>query len=142
MNLAYPVMAPLSRQLTVQGDEAAIAQTGDPSSYLRALVKVSAGLASRELDLVQVFLGGHSFLDPIVANEDTSAVRNVAGMYGINLDLLLGYKFPSDQGNQSPLPGFFKGLSLQPELPGRFRSVVETGKGVQTPIKVGLVWIE
>jgi Zn-dependent protease with chaperone function len=142
MNLAYPVIAPLSRRLTVLGDEAALAQTGDPSSYLRALMKVSAGLASRELDLVQVFLGGHSFQDPTVANIDTSAVRNVAGMYGINLDILLGYKFPADQGFQSPLPSFFKRLSLQPELPERFRSVVETGKGVQTPIKVGLAWIE
>ncbi|MBC8498892.1 hypothetical protein ISS40_03600 [Candidatus Bathyarchaeota archaeon] len=142
MNLAYPVIAPLSRQLTVQGDEAALAQTGDPSSYLRALMKVSAGLASRELDLVQVFLGGHSFQDPTVANADTSAVRNVAGMYGINLDILLGYKFPADQGNQSLLPSLFKRLSLQPELSERFRSVVETGKSVQTPIKVGLAWIE
>ena len=142
MNLAYPVIAPLSRLLTVLGDEAALAQTGDPSSYLRALMKVSAGLASRELDLVQVFLGGHSFQDPTVANIDTSAVRNVAGMYGINLDILLGYKFPADQGFRSPLPRFFKGLSLQPELSERFRSVVETGKRVRTPIKVGLAWIE
>jgi len=142
MNLAYPVIAPLSRELMAQGDEAALAQTGDPSSYLRALMKVSAGLASRELDLVQVFLGCHSFQDPAVANTDTSAVRNVAGMYGINLDILLGYKLPADQGNQSPLPSLFKRLSLQPELPERFRSVVETGKRVQTPIKVGLVWIE
>ena len=142
MNMAYPVIAPLSKRLTVQGDEAALAQTGDPSSYLRALMKVSAGLASRELDLVQVFLGGHSFQDPTVANADTSAVRNVAGMYGINLDILLGYKFPADQGNQSLLPSLFKRLSLQPELSERFRSVVETGKSVQTPIKVGLAWIE
>jgi Zn-dependent protease with chaperone function len=142
MNLSYHIIAPLSRQLMVQGDEVALAQTGDPSSYLRALMKVSAGLASRELDLVQVFLGGHSFQDPTVANADTSAVVNVAGMYGINLDILLGYKFTDDKGNLSLLPNLFKRLSLQPELPERFRSVVETGKRVQTPIKVGLAWIE
>ena len=142
MNMAYPFIAPLSRMLTVQGDEAALAQTGDPSSYLRALMKVSAGLASHELDLVQVFLGGHSFLDPTVANIDTSAVRNVAGMYGINLDILLGYKLPSDLGDKSSLPVLFRRLSLQPELSERFRDVVETGKRVRTPIKVGLAWIE
>lgn len=142
MNLVYPVAAPLSRLLTIQGDEAALVQTGDPSSYLRAIMKVSAGLASREIDLVQLFLGGHSFQDPAVANIDTSAVRNIAGTYGVNLDVLLGYKFSADQGNQSLLPGLFKRLSLQPELSERFRSVIEKGKEVQTPIKVGLAWIE
>jgi Zn-dependent protease with chaperone function len=142
MNLVYPFAAPLSRQLTVQGDEAALAQTGDPSSYLRALMKASAGLASRELDLVQVFLGGHSFVDPTAANMDTSAVRNVAGTYGINLGVLLGYEFPTDQGNRPQVPDLFKRLSLQPRLSERLSSVIEMGRTVETPIKLGLAWIE
>jgi hypothetical protein len=142
MNLVYPFAAPLSGQLTVQGDEAALAQTGDPSSYLRALMKASAGLASRELDLVQVFLGGHSFVDPTAANMDTSAVRNVAGTYGINLGVLLGYEFPTDQGNRPQVPDLFKRLSLQPRLSERLSSVIEMGRTVETPIKLGLAWIE
>jgi len=142
MNLAYPTMAPLSMQLTALGDEAGLAHTGDPSSYLRALMKVSAGLASRELDIVQMFLGGHSFLDPTIANMDPSAVRNVAGTYGINLEVLLGYRFPPPQGPRSSPPDIFRRLSLQPGLPERFKRVIETGKGIKTPIKVGLAWIE
>ncbi|TRO48374.1 hypothetical protein E2P65_03000 [Candidatus Bathyarchaeota archaeon] len=142
MNLAYPPMAPLSRRLTAIGDEVGLAHTGDPSGYLRALMKVSAGLASRELDLFQMFLGGHSFLDPTIANMDTSAVRNVAGTHGINLDVLLGYGFPRPGGPRSSPPGLFRRLSMQPELSERFRGVIEKGKGVRTPIKVGLAWIE
>ena len=142
MNLVYPVLAPLSRLLTVQGDEAALPQTGDPSGYLRALMKVSAGLASQELDLVQVFLGAHSFLDVAVANADTAAVRNVAGTHGVNLDVLLGYSFPGDRVIWSQVPGLFKRLSLQPRLSERFSSVIDVGRAVQAPIKLGLAWIE
>ena len=142
MNLVYPVIAPLSRLLTVQGDEAALSETGDPSGYLRALMKVSAGLASRDLDLVQVFMVAHSFQDAAAAIADTSAVRNVAGTHGVNLDVLLGYSFPASGGVGSQVPGLFERLSLQPRLSERFSSVIEVGKTVQAPIKLGLAWIE
>jgi len=46
------------------------------------------------------------------------------------------------QGNRPQVPDLFKRLSLQPRLSERLSSVIEMGRTVETPIKLGLAWIE
>lgn len=143
--VTYPQSVMISRIMTIYSDEFSIEQTGDPSRFLSALMKVSAGCASRPVNLFRAKgtpLKCLMFQDPTTAIRDAPAMKESATKWGINLERVVdlkGLKLP--EVGEVSLHAFEKFWSHQ-DLVDRIEHAVEFGKKVQSPIKIGLNWIE
>jgi heat shock protein HtpX len=143
--LTYPQSVMVSKIISIFGDEFSILHTKDPSRFISALMKVSAGSALRPMDPIRTEctpLKCLMFQDPTLALRDAAAMRQAAGKWGINLNRLMGLKelrFPDEDELRLHL---FERFWSQPDPVARLEHAIEFGKNVQAPIKVGLSWIE
>lgn len=143
--LTYPQTVMVSKVMSIFGDEFSILQTEDPSRFISALLKVSMGCALRPMDPIRTEctpLKALMFQDPTVALRDAAAMREAASKWRIDLNRLVdlsGVSFPDmdDLGLH-----IFERFWSQPDLVDRLGHAIEFGKKVQTPIKIGLSWIE
>lgn len=143
--LIYPHTVMVSRIMSIFGDEFSVEQTENPSKFMSALMKTSAGCAAEPLDLIRTRgtpLKGLMFQDPTLAIRDAAAMKEATVKWGIDLDGLIGLggvRLPDE--DEMNLHLFEKFWSHQ-DLVDRLEHVVEFGKKVQAPIKLGLDWIE
>jgi Zn-dependent protease with chaperone function len=147
--LIFAFTAPLtviaSRPMSLYGDEYSITQTRDPASFLTMLLKVADGIARKTEGPSRTFftpLKGLMLLDPTIAIRDSNGLVKAAQSNGIDTSRLLGGPMtPKGEGDEIEFHAFERFWS-QPRLIDRFWRTVSLGKGVKTPIKVGLSWIE
>lgn len=143
--LTYPQTVMVSKIMSIFGDEFSILQTKDPSRFISALIKVSAGIALEPTNPMRTEntpLKCLMFQDPTLALRDAEAMREATGRWGIDLNRLLemkGVRFPEEY--ELGLHAFERFWSHH-DLVGRLEHAIEFGKNVQAPIKIGLSWIE
>jgi Zn-dependent protease with chaperone function len=133
-----------TRPASAWGDRYAVDQTGDPSAYLMALLKVADGTASHpggENRTLFTPVKGLMFMDPTMALRDNPSLVDAAMSHGIRLDMIHGY------GSETAVsPGVeyhvFEWFWSQPSPPERFRWAIGAGKKIESPLKLGLAWIE
>jgi len=122
--------------MSEHGDEFGLRQTGDTSVYLRALIKVAAGLASKPSDPLRrdfISLKGLMFLDPTSALEGAPILVDEAKRLGFDLERLLGYEpagFPTEE--ELELHNFER-FTVQLSLVERLERAAEFGRGVRSP---------
>ena len=133
-----------TRSASVWGDRYAVDQTGDPSAYLMALLKVADGSASHNRGVNRARftpVKGLMFMDPTMALRDNNGLKNAARSHGIRLDLIPGYS----SGDEEPAEmeyHVFEWFWSQSSPIERFRWAVAAGKKMESPLKMGLAWIE
>jgi len=143
--LTYPQTVMVARVMSLLGDEFSIQHTGDPSSFVSALMKSVVGCALRPLDPMRARcapLKGLMFQDPTTALREAAAMRESAERRGIALSRLVdmeGVSLPEE--DRLALHAFEK-FWPQAGPVGRLEHAIELGKSVRSPIKVGLSWIE
>jgi len=143
--LTYPQTVMVSRIMSIFSDEFSIIQTKDPSRLISALMKASAGSALKPSDPMRAEcapLKGLMFQDPTLALRDAEAMRGAAGKWGIDLDRLLNLGEVHFPGEDDLRLHAFERFWSHPDLVDRLGHMIEVGKKVQAPIKIGLSWIE
>ena len=133
-----------TRPATAWGDRYAIDQTGDPSAYLTALLKVADGTASHPGGVNRTRftpVKGLMFMDPTMALRDNKSLTDVARSHGINPETIHGYG-TSDVEPAGVEYHVFEWFWSQPSPLERFRWAVAAGKKMESPLKIGLAWIE
>ena len=143
--LIYPLSVFVSGPMSVLGDEFSILTTEDPSSFISALIKVSAGSTLRPGDPLRTRwtpLKCLMFQDPTLAIRDAARMREAADRWGIDLDRLVGLRSAGLPDEDRLGLHLFERFWAQPGLVQRLGHAIEYGKKVQAPIKVGLSWIE
>lgn len=133
-----------TRPMSTLGDENAATMTGDPASFLTAMLKVARGSVMHpkgENRTVFTPVKGLMFMDPTQAIRESSSLETAARSMGIDTIKLLGHEFvePDMEAGEYHV---FEWYTSQPGPVERFRRGVALGKSVKTPIKVGLAWIE
>jgi Zn-dependent protease with chaperone function len=133
-----------TRPATTWGDRYAVDQTGDPSSYLMALLKVADGTASRPGGANRTLftpVKGLMFIDPTMAMRDNPGLMDAAMSHGIRLEMIPGYG--SENTDSSGIEyHVFEWFMSQPSPLERFRWAISAGKKMESPLKLGLAWIE
>ena len=143
--LIYPQSVMVSRIMSIFGDEFSIEQTENPSKFISALMKASAGCASRPMNTFRTKgtpLKCLMFQDPTLALRDAGAMRDATVKWGIDLDRLVNLKGLSLPDEDELSLHAFEKFWPHPGIVDRLEHAVEFGKKVQTPIKIGLNWIE
>jgi len=133
-----------TRPMSTLGDENAATKTGDPASFLTALLKVARGSAMHpegENRMVFTAVKGLMFMDPTQAIRESSSLETAAQSIGIDTTRLLGHG-TVESDLEAVEYHVFEWYLSQPGPLERFRRGVALGKGVRTPIKIGLTWIE
>jgi hypothetical protein len=133
-----------TRPASAWGDRDAVDQTGDPSAYLVALLKVSDGIASHPEGVNRTLftpVKGLLFMDPTMALRDNRSLIDVARSHGISLETIHGYG-SSDVEPAGLEYHVFEWFWSQPSPIERFRWAVGVGKKMESPLKIGLAWIE
>jgi Zn-dependent protease with chaperone function len=133
-----------TRPASAWGDRYAVDQTGDPSAYLMALLKVSDGTASHpegENRTLFTPVKGLMFMDPTMALRDNPSLVDEARRHGIRLEMIPGYGLETmvSSGIEYHV---FEWFWSQPSPPERFRWAIGAGKKIESPLKMGLAWIE
>jgi len=133
-----------TRPASAWGDRYAIDQTGDPSAYLMALLKVADGTASHpggENRTLFTPVKGLMFMDPTMALRDNQGLVDEARRHGIRLEMILGYGLETmvSSGIEYHV---FEWFWSQPSPSERFRWAIGAGKKIESPLKIGLAWIE
>jgi Zn-dependent protease with chaperone function len=139
--LVYPQVVFLSRGMSIYGDEFSIRQTGDPSSFFSALLKVATGLALNPLTSIRTScapLKGLMFQDPSSVLRDVAAIKEAARKYDINLNRLLGYEPVGLLKGDEPRLHVFERFWVQPSLSDRLGHGMEFGGECHYPIRIGL----
>ena len=133
-----------TRPAATWGDRYAVDQTEDPSAYIMALLKVADGTASRsggENRAMFTPVKGLMFIDPTMALRDNPRLVEAARSHGIRLDLIPGYG--SEKSESSGIEyHVFEWFMSQPSPLERFRWAIGAGKKIESPLKLGLAWIE
>jgi len=143
--LTYPQSVMVSRVMSIFSDESSILQTKAPAKWISALIKASVGCALRPMDPIRTEctpLKCLMFQDPTSALRDAATMRETTGRWRIDLDRLVdlrGVHLPDE--DELGLHAFER-FWPHPDLADRLDHAIEFGKRVQTPIKVGLSWIE
>ena len=143
--LAAPLSVMASRPMSSYGDDFSITQTGDPASFLTMLLKVAGGISRNPKGPNRAHftpVKGLMLFDPTIALRDYDGLMKAAQSYGIDTGRLLGVPATTDGKNGEIEFHAFERFWSQPNLIDRFRHAVSSGKGVKTPIKIGLTWIE
>jgi len=133
-----------TRPASAWGDRYAIDQTGDPSAYLMALLKVADGTASHpggENRALFTPVKGLMFMDPTMALRDNRGLVDEARRHGIRLEMIPGFGLETmvSSGIEYHV---FEWFWSQPSPPERFRWAIGAGKKIESPLKMGLTWIE
>ena len=133
-----------TRPASAWGDRYAIDQTGDPSAYLMALLKVADGTASHpegENRTLFTPVKGLMFMDPTMALRDNPSLVDEARRLGIRLEMIHGYGLETmvSAGIEYHV---FEWFWSQPSPLERFRWAIGAGKKIESPLKIGLAWIE
>ena len=133
-----------TRPASTWGDRYALDQTRDPSAYLMALLKVADGTASHpggENRTLFTPVKGLMFMDPTMALRDNPSLVDAARSHRIRLDLIPGYG--AENIASSPIEyHVFEWFWSQPSPLERFRWAIGAGKKMESPLKMGLAWIE
>jgi hypothetical protein len=143
--LTYPHSVMIGKVMSIFGDEFSILQTEDPSSFISAMMKVSMGCAMRPMDPIRTRcapLKSLMFQDPVMAIMDATAMKEAAGRWGIDLNRLVDMRGARLHEEDELVLHAFERFWPQVEPVARLAHAVELGKGVQSPIKIGLSWIE
>jgi len=143
--LTYPQSVMINRVMSVFSDEFSILQTEDPSRFISALLKASMGCAMRPMDPMRTRcapLKGLMFQDPVMALRDAAAMKEAAGKWGIDLHRLIDLRGARQPDEDEVALHTFERFWPQVEPVARLDHAVELGKEVQSPIKIGLSWIE
>jgi hypothetical protein len=133
-----------TRPASAWGDRFAINQTGNPSAYLMAFLKVAGGIASNpegENRTLFAPIKGLMFMDPTIALRDNPSLVDAARSHGIRLDMISGYD-AEDMVSSSIEYHVFEWFWSQPSPLERFRWAINAGKKMESPLKLGLAWIE
>jgi hypothetical protein len=133
-----------TRPATAWGDRYAIDQTRDPSAYLMALLKITDGTASHPdgMNRAQFTpVKGLMFMDPTMALRDNKSLTDAAKSHGIRFETFHGYgiKDVEPAGIEYHV---FEWFWSQPSPLERFSWTVSAGKKIESPLKIGLAWIE
>jgi hypothetical protein len=133
-----------SRPASAWGDRYAVDQTGDPSTYIMTLLKVAEGTASHPGGLNRTRftpVKGLMFMDPTMALRGNKSLRESARSQGISLETIHGYgkKDVEPVGMEYHV---FEWFWSQPSPLERFHWAVSAGKKMESPLKIGLAWIE
>lgn len=143
--LTYPQSIMVSKIMSIFSDEFCMLKTNDPSKLLSALIKVSVDSAlipTNQFRTECTPLKCLMFQDPSLAIRDARIMQEVVGERGIDLERLIDLEkvsFPDE--DEIGLHAFERFWS-HPNLVNRFDHAVDFGKKIQTPIKIGLSWIE
>lgn len=138
--LTYTQASIASRGMSVYGDDFCILQTKDPESLFYAILKVAAGISSEPLGPMRkdcIPLKGLMFQDPASALRDSSAVKEAADRYEIDLTRLIGQYSEYKEG-YGPKLHIFERFWVQPNLASRLEHVLEFGSEAGSPLKIGL----
>jgi Zn-dependent protease with chaperone function len=133
-----------TRPATVWADRYAVDKTMDPSAYLMALLKVAAGIASHpdgENRTRFTPVKGVMFMDPTMALRDNSGLVHAARSHGIRLEMIHGYRQESSVSTGIEYH-VFEWFWSQPSPIERFHWAIGVGKKLESPLKMGLAWIE
>jgi hypothetical protein len=139
--LVYLPIAMAARNMSIYGCEFSVSETGDPPSYLSALIKVAAGLVAKPSDPIRTActpLKGLVFQDPASSFVGSSAIKEAAEKLGIDLKRLLGYEPPELAVGDEPRLHVFERFWVQPALSERLEYAMKIGEGTRSPIYVGL----
>jgi len=139
--LVYLPIAMAARSMSTYGSEFSVSETGDPSSYLSALIKVAEGLVAKPSDPIRTActpLKGLMFLDPASSIVGSSAIKESAEKLGIDLKRLLGYGSPEFAVGDEQRLHVFERFWVQPALSERLEYAIKIGEGTRSPIYVGL----
>lgn len=129
--MASPVASLACRGMSAYGDGFSVRQTGSPSGFVTALLKVAAGLAERPTEPLRKAcapLKGLMFMDPTYPIGGASSVKDAAKKYDINLAWLLGREPEKTRDLERPEPHIFERFRVHSDLPERLEYVVETWK--------------
>lgn len=147
--IVFAVTAPLcvmaSKPMSLFSDEYSIAQTQNPASFLTMLLKVADGISRKTEGPSRTYftpIKGLMLLDPTIAFRDLDGLVKAAQSYGVDTSRLLETPMKTNGRRDKNEFHRFERFWSQPSLIDRFRYAVSFGKGVKTPIKVGLAWIE
>lgn len=138
--LTYTQVSLASRGMSVYGDDFCILQTKDPESLFYAILKVVAFVSSEPLDPLRkdhIPFKGLMFQDPASALRDSSAIKEAAAMYGIDLTRLLGGTSEHKEMHE-PRLHIFERFWVQPSLVHRLEHVLDFGDKAGSLIRVGL----
>lgn len=141
--LAAPLSVMASKPMSLYSDEYSITQ--NPASFLTMLLKVADGTSGRPEGPSRTRftpLKGLMLLDPTIALRDSEGLVRTAQSYGIDVSRLIGVPAKTNGRKEEIEFHGFERFWSQPNLIDRFRHAVSLGKKVETPIKVGLTWIE
>jgi hypothetical protein len=130
-NLASPVASLACRGMSAYGDGFSVRQTGSPSGFVTALLKVTAGLAERPSDPLRKAcapIKGLMFIDPTNQLRGSSSVNDAAKKYDIDLVRLLGREPEKARRLERPEPHIFERFRVHSDLPERLEHAVETWK--------------
>ena len=133
-----------TRLSSAWGDRYAVDQTGDPSAYLMAFLKVSDGIASHpegENRTLFTPVKGLMFMDPTMALRDNPGLVDAARSHGIRLEMIHGYS-AEEMASSAIEYHVFEWFWSQPSPLERFRWTIGAGKKMESPLKMGLAWIE
>ena len=133
-----------TRPASAWGDRYAVDQTGDPSAYLMALLKVADGTASHpggENRTLFTPVKGLMFIDPTMALRDNPSLVDEARRLGIRLEMIHGYGLETMESSGIEYH-VFEWFWSQPSPLERFRWAIGAGKKMESPLKMGLAWIE
>ena len=143
--LAAPLSVMASNPMSSYGDDFSITQTGAPASFLTMLLKVAGGISRVSESPNRTHftpVKGLMLLDPTIALRDSEGLMKTAQSYGIDTRRMLGVPAMKDGKKGEIEFHSFEHFWSQPNLIVRFRLAVSNGKGVKTPMKIGLTWIE
>jgi Zn-dependent protease with chaperone function len=133
-----------TRPASAWGDRYAVDQTGDPSAYIMALLKVTDGTASHPEGENRTWftpVKGLMFMDPTMALRDNPSLVDAAKSHGIRLEMTNGYS-PEKIESSGIEYHVFEEFWLQPSPLERFQWAIAAGKKMESPLKMGLAWIE
>lgn len=129
--LASPVASLACRRMSAYGDGFSVRQTGSPSGFVTALLKVTAGLAERPSDPLRKAcapIKGLMFIDLTNQLRGSSSVNDAAKKYDIDLVRLLGREPEKARDLERPEPHIFERFRVHSDLPERLEHAVETWK--------------
>ncbi len=133
-----------TRPASAWGDRYAVEQTGDPSAYIMAFLKVADGIVSHpggENRTLFTPVKGLMFMDPTMALRDNPSLVDEARRHGIRLEMIPGYGLETKVSSGIEYH-VFEWFWSQLSPPERFRWAIGAGKKIESPLKIGLAWIE
>ncbi|UCD44592.1 MAG: hypothetical protein JSV27_10820 [Candidatus Bathyarchaeota archaeon] len=127
----YTQHASACEQMSRFADEFCLVQIASHSSFMTALVKVSAGLGGKpkgKIRAIGASLKGLAFQDPVSAIRDFYSLRDVARKYGFDMERLMGYDLSAPR--EAAVLHVFERFWVHPHVGERLERAAEFGRDV------------